>query len=186
MSSARITSAGMADTETLLNLLSRKGAVRGELQRPPGSTEHGQGFLPAIGAAVDVNGPGGAGKYSLSSETMAFLLTVQQTASDGTGRVRTGARGSEAGAGADGRIDQVFRAMDTDGDGRIGRAEFVSFIEARGGSTSFAERMFTKIDTTAQGFITRDGMAAALRQSAETAEATLGADGRRPPFSASA
>lgn len=183
MSSARITSAALADTETLLNLLSRKGAVRGELQRPPGSTEHGQGFLPATGGATDLNGPGGAGKYSLSSETMAFLLTVQQTAGAPTGGGR--AAGS---AGADGRIDQVFRAMDTDGDGRIGRAEFVSFIEARGGTTSFAERMFTKIDATAQGFITRDGMAAAVRQSAEAAEATLGSGGdeRRPPFSASA
>lgn len=182
MSSARITSAGMADTETLLNLLSRKGAVRGELQRPPGSTEHGQGFLPATGGVADLNSPGGAGKYSLSSETMAFLLTVQQTSGDSTG-ARSAGRG---GAGADGRIDQVFRAMDTDGDGRIGRAEFVSFIEARGGTTSFAERMFTKIDATAQGFITRDGLAAAVRQSAETAEATFGSDERRPPFSASA
>lgn len=182
MSSARITSAAMADTETLLNLLSRKGAVRGELQRPPGSTEHGPGFLPATGGTADLNGPGGAGKYSLSSETMAFLLTVQQTSGDSTG-ARSAGRGA---AGTDGRIDQVFRAMDTDGDGRIGRPEFVSFIEARGGTTSFAERMFTKIDATAQGFITRDGLAAAVRQSAETAEATLGSDERRPPFSASA
>ncbi|MFL9826337.1 EF-hand domain-containing protein [Rhodoplanes sp. SY1] len=182
MSSARITSAGMADTETLLNLLSRKGAVRGELQRPHGSTEHGPGFLPATGGTADLNGPGSAGKYSLSSETMAFLLTVQQTSGDPAG----GARARGRAGTADGRIDQVFRAMDTDGDGRIGRAEFVSFIEARGGTTSFAERMFTKIDATAQGFITRDGMAAAVRQSAEAADATLGTDDRRPPFSASA
>ncbi|MDC7789360.1 EF-hand domain-containing protein [Rhodoplanes sp. TEM] len=191
MSSARISSAGVADTETLLNLLQRKSGIRSELQRPAGSSEHAPGFAPAAGAAGDVNGPGGAGKYSISSETMAFLLTVQQTAVEKAPAAPAGSAGGPAnGAGPESRVDLIFRAMDTDNDGRIGRAEFVSFIQARGGAASFAEQMFDKIDAADQGFITRDRMAAAMRQAsaepADAAAAATAADDRRPPFSVSA
>lgn len=129
MSSARISSAGVADTETLLNLLQRKSGIRSELQRPAGSSEHAPGFAPAAGAAGDVNGPAGAGKYSISSETMAFLLTVQQTAVEKAPAGPAG--GAATGSGPESRVDLIFRAIDTDNDGRIGRAEFVSFIDRK-------------------------------------------------------
>ncbi|RAI42495.1 EF-hand domain-containing protein [Rhodoplanes roseus] len=178
MSSARVSSSALADTETLLNLLQRKSSVRPDVQRPPDSSESGHGFVPASGALADQNAYGSVGKYSISSETMAFLLTVQQTAGEATGRVAGGAAASRAAASGqagaasaagqdseEARVEQLFRAIDTDGDGRVGRSEFVSFIEERGGSTSFAVRMFEKIDAADTGFVTRDRMAAAVRQS---------------------
>ena len=116
-------------------------------------------FSTGNGAQNAGAAPTSSGAMGISSETMNTLLSAQtQTA---------------ASANATPTLtpdqNQVFAALDSNGDGQLSQSEFEKLFGVQ--NKSVADAIFAKIDTNGDGAVSQSELAAGLKQGSENAQA---------------
>lgn len=98
---------------------------------------------------------------TLSGDILTALMTLQAQTGDT----------ASAGASSDGssHVQQLFSAMDSDGDGEVSQSEMESYIEKQGGTQAQADKLFSALDQTnatgnASTGISESQMASAVSQ----------------------
>ncbi|MBS0275156.1 MAG: hypothetical protein JSR55_12355 [Proteobacteria bacterium] len=134
---------------------------------------------------------------SSSSSTMPALTSAMQQAVPGTGQKPTtpavptfdaqtlmalvslqaqnGSTTSQSASGSSSDpVQQLFSAMDSDGDGEVSQSEMEAYIEKQGGTQAQADSLFsalTQTDSSGTSGISESQMASAVSQAQQTREA---------------
>jgi Ca2+-binding EF-hand superfamily protein len=125
--------------------------------------------VPSTGA-TPCNALTGSSTAGLTSETLDALMTLQQL--DGTSS-------STSSSSTSNPVQQLFSAMDTNGDGTVSQSEMESYVEGVGGTQAQADSLYNAINQTAPagsttGGITESQMASAASQGSQTQAAQGG------------
>ena len=134
----------------------------------PSSTAGNATF--ACGDDTDASSPDnsltGSTQGKISGQILATLIAMQQQSSDTAGAAPASATQSQS------PLDQLFSAMDTNGDGSVSQSEMESYIQNLGGTQSQADALFSALDQIGTGTtpasstagITENQMSSALQQ----------------------
>lgn len=103
----------------------------------------------------------------LSGDVLQALIALQAQ-QDG------GASATTAGTNSPDPVQQLFSAMDSDGDGEVSQSEMESYIEGVGGTQAQADALFTSLDQDTSSGVTESDMANALSQAQQSHQAWRG------------
>jgi Ca2+-binding EF-hand superfamily protein len=116
-------------------------------------------------AAGGSNALTGSGKASLGGQVLMTLMHMQDETSQAGGSASTSATGSP---GSD-PLQNLFTAMDSDGDGSVSQSEMESYVQNAGGTTTQADQLYSMLGGTtastgapASSGISEDQMASQL------------------------
>jgi len=104
---------------------------------------------------------GGPTRASLSDQIVNLLVQLQQASSGGTQAA------SASSTAATGPVQQLFSAMDGDGDGTISQAETEKYIEGLGGSQQQADALYSSLSQDGSGGISESQLASAAAQGSQ-------------------
>lgn len=90
----------------------------------------------------------GSGNATISADTMRALLSMQADTASTTRRKNP--------------LEELFTALDGDGDGKVSKSEFESAL-GQNGNLELADDVFTKMDKDGDGALTLGEMTSALR-----------------------
>lgn len=109
----------------------------------------------------------------LSDEILALLVQLQQAGSGGSacgsdcggdaGSAGSTDATSQAGQTGQSAVQQLFSAIDTNGDGAISKSEFESYITQNGGTQQEADAIFSQLDPSGTGSINENQLADAAK-----------------------
>jgi Ca2+-binding EF-hand superfamily protein len=103
---------------------------------------------------------GGSGKTALSSDILRVLMAMQEQAAP---------QATQAGAAND-PAQQLFAAMDSDGDGAVSQSEMESYIEQQGGTQQQADTLYSSLNPSGAAGITESDIASDAQQTAGAAQ----------------
>jgi len=94
----------------------------------------------------------GTDQSKLSDRILAVLVELQQQGSAGESNPGNGANAPAPSASATGNpVQQLFSAMDGNGDGVVSQSEMEGYIQAQGGTQSQADELFSSLDQNGSG-----------------------------------
>src|SRR6185437_2180558 len=88
------------------------------------------------------------------SDTVLGVLVGMQQMSDG----------ADSATSSNSPLDQVFQAMDTNGDGSVSQSEMETYLEQQGATQGQADAMFASLDQNSSGSVSESQMQTALQQ----------------------
>lgn len=130
----------------------------------------------ACGDDTDASSPDnsltGSTQGQLSGQVLMTLIAMQQQ-SDAASGTSAAAASATSGTTSNSPLDQLFSAMDTNGDGSVSQNEMESYIENVGGTQAQADSLFSALSgsssasgsTTSTAGISESQMQNALQQS---------------------
>jgi len=149
-----MTVTGALGSQMLVALLSQLSNSQTASQ-PPQPQANSPSFAPASGCAAP-NALTGPSSPQLSSSILDALMQLQQDS--GTSSTNGAAMDSSQDP-----MQQLFTAMDTDGDGSVSQTEMESYIEDQGGTQTQADQLFQSLDTSGSGALSESQMAQAAQ-----------------------
>lgn len=118
-------------------------------------------FTPDAGSAPCNNALTGSTSAQLSGSVLGVLMGLQQqSGTQPSGSAASSATGSNP-------LDQLFTAMDSDGDGSVSQSEMETYLGQQGATTGQADALFASLDQNGSGGISESQMGSALQQSAQ-------------------
>jgi len=130
-------------SQTLSNLLA---------QLTPGTAAFSAGVTPS--SDTQSTQPTGPSTPQLSAQILNVLLMIQED---------SGTQGGNTPASAN-PLQQLFAAMDTDGDGTVSQSEMESYIGQQGGTEAQADALFNGLNQSGSGNLTENQLAGDLQQ----------------------
>jgi Ca2+-binding EF-hand superfamily protein len=93
----------------------------------------------------------GTGQSALSDQIMALLVQLQQQSNAQGAQSATTATTSTTAqtTNANDPVQQLFSAMDADGDGTVSQAEMEGYVEGKGGTQAQADSLFAQLNQNA-------------------------------------
>jgi len=88
------------------------------------------------------------------SDTVLGVLVGMQQMSDG----------ADSATSSNSPLDQVFQAMDTNGDGSVSQSEMETYLEQQGATQGQADAMYASLDQSGSGGVSESQMQTALQQ----------------------
>ena len=132
-------------SQLLARMLSRLSSTNSTQSGSSASDTSSSGSISASNS-VTSSALTGTGQSGLSDQIMALLVQLQQ---------QTGTDGTQAGAPppppSNDSIQQLFSAMDTDGDGKVSQQEMETYITSKGGTQDEADALFSSLTQGASG-----------------------------------
>lgn len=113
-------------------------------------------FTPAAASPSCNNALTGSTSAQLSGNVLGVLMGLQQQ----SGAQPVSATGSNP-------LDQLFTAMDSNGDGSVSQSEMETYLGQQGATTGQADALFASLDQNGSGGISESQMGSALQQSAQ-------------------
>lgn len=107
-------------------------------------------------ASQPCNALSGSPTAQVSDMVLGVLVGMQQM-SDGSSSTATTSSGSSP-------LDQVFSAMDTNGDGTVSQSEMETYLEQQGATQGQADAMYASLDQSGSNGISESQMQSALQQ----------------------
>jgi Ca2+-binding EF-hand superfamily protein len=152
-------------SQMLSSLLSQLGSTSSSTDTSSSSSFTGQCSAPAPSpaAASSSNALTGSTKPSLGGQVLMTLMHMQEDTSQS-------ASGSAAGASGSDPLQNLFSAMDSDGDGSVSQSEMESYVQNAGGTATQADQLYTALggttstDSSTSSGITEQQMASDLPQ----------------------
>jgi Ca2+-binding EF-hand superfamily protein len=153
---------------TLLSKLSSSSATSSSSSTSSTTTAATSAFqqaMPGAGKSATSAPP----TSPLSGDMLMALMSLQ--AQNGGGAASTSSQGSAANP-----VQQLFSAMDSDGDGEVSQNEMESYIEKQGGTQAQADSLFGALNQTnsassGSSGISESQMASAVSQAQQTQQA---------------
>jgi Ca2+-binding EF-hand superfamily protein len=161
-----IGSATSAPNPALLSLLSQ---LTGPQSATGGSSDFSASATPSGGSAQSANNQiTGSGSASISSEILKLLVQMQQqlgSAASGSSTTTTASTSTMANPVSTmaSAINQLFSAMDTDGDGSVSESEMEGYIEKQGGTQAQADALYTQLDQNSASGVSQQQLAGAVQ-----------------------
>lgn len=199
ISSVGASSSGYA-SQMLASLLAKlSNAQSASSQTSFSCSQAGGASAPCETSAPAQNALTGTGKAAISGEILQVLMQMQQdtqqTGETGqtTGSTQTAAASGAAAGSATGSspqssdpLQQLFSAMDANGNSSISQTEMESYIQGLGGTANQADQLFAALDTSGSGAISQGQLAQAAQnpqnpqstQASEAPEASEAKDAR--------
>ena len=112
-------------------------------------------FSPAAASPSCNNALTGSTSAQLSGNVLGVLMGLQQQ----SGAQPVSATGSNP-------LDQLFTAMDSNGDGSVSQSEMETYLGQQGATTSQADAVFASLDQNGSSGISESQMGSAMQQSA--------------------
>ena len=137
--------------EILAKMLARLDSTNDTNSTTSSNFNTNTGSVPAASEGAASNALTGTGQSTLSDQVLALLVHLQQQSAGG---------GTQAGANtstvpqtlsATDPVQQLFSAMDTDGDGSVSKSEMESFIQGKGGTQAQADALFSALTQNTGG-----------------------------------
>jgi Ca2+-binding EF-hand superfamily protein len=116
-------------------------------------------FSPETGSASCNNALTGSTQAQLSANVLGVLMGLQQQ----SGATTAAASSSSAGSSP---LDQLFNAMDSNGDGTVSQSEMETYLGQQGATTGQADAVYASLDQNGSGGISESQMQTALQQNA--------------------
>lgn len=113
-------------------------------------------FSPDTGPAPS-NALTGSTSAQLSGDVVGMLIGLQQQSQGATPSTAAGSS----------PLNQLFAAMDTNGNGTVSQSEMETYFEQRGGTQSQADTLFASLDQSGSSGISESQMGSALQQSTQ-------------------
>lgn len=168
ISSVGASSSGYA-SQMLASLLSKLSSAQSVSSQTSFScSQAGGASAPCETSATAQNALTGTGKAAISSEILQVLMQMQQDTQQAgeTGQTNgpsptASANAAQPGSstGSSDPLQQLFSAMDADGNSTISQTEMESYIEGQGGTANQADQLFTALDSSGSGAISQDQLA---------------------------
>jgi Ca2+-binding EF-hand superfamily protein len=107
----------------------------------------------------------GTDQSKLSDRILAVLVELQQQSSAGNSNPANGANAPAPSASAIGNpVQQLFSAMDGNGDGSVSQSEMETYIQAQGGTQSQADELFSSLDQNGSDALSETQLAGDVAQ----------------------
>ncbi len=116
-------------------------------------------FTPDAGSAPPSNALTGSTSAQLSGNVLGVLMAMQQQSGTDAGT-------AAASTGSSNPLDQLFNAMDSNGDGSVSQSEMETYLGQQGATTGQADAVFASLDQNGSSGISESQMGSALQQSA--------------------
>ena len=102
----------------------------------------------------------GTGQSTLSDQIMAVLVQLQQQSAPQGAQSGTAPTGSTTAqtANANDPVQQLFSAIDANGDGTVSQTELEGYVEGKGGTQAQADALFSKLNQNAGAQNTSTGI----------------------------
>jgi Ca2+-binding EF-hand superfamily protein len=153
MSISGVGAYGSASLDQILRMLSRLDNTSGTTSTTSSnSSTTNSGSISAAPESTASSALTGTSQSSLSDQIMALLVQLQQqSTADGTQATNSNASTATQTTAANDPIQQLFSAMDLNGDGVVSQAEMESYIEGKGGTQAQADALFSALNQNAGG-----------------------------------
>lgn len=151
-----------AASQLLATLLSKLASASS-----PSSASSSQSSMTGTVSAFQQAIPGDSGTSSappvspLSGNVLEALIALQ--AQQGSSTQAPGASTNSSNP-----VQQLFSAMDSDGDGEVSQSEMETYIEGAGGTQAQADALYTSLDRNGSSGVTEIDMANAVSKSQQT------------------
>ena len=161
MSISSVGGYGSGDASQILaRMLSRLDQTKAASNEAP-ATSGNTTFSAASSTGAAGTMSGGPARASLSDQIVNLLVQLQQASPDGTQAA------SASSMPATDPVQQLFAAMDSDGDGTISEAETEKYIEGLGGTQQQADALFTGLSQDGTSGISESQLASAAAQGSQ-------------------
>ncbi|HZZ80365.1 MAG TPA: EF-hand domain-containing protein [Gemmataceae bacterium] len=108
-------------------------------------------------ASQPCNALSGSPTAQVSDMVLGVLVGMQQMSDGSSSTATTTSSGSSP-------LDQVFSAMDTNGDGTVSQSEMETYLEQQGATQGQADAMYASLDQSGSNGISESQMQSALQQ----------------------
>jgi Ca2+-binding EF-hand superfamily protein len=115
-------------------------------------------------AAASSNALTGSATPQLSGQILMTLMAMQQQGATGSLTAAASPASASASASSADPLQQLFSAMDTDGNGSVSQSEMESYIENAGGTQAQADSLFSALDQNGASGISEGQMSSAVQQ----------------------
>lgn len=139
-------------SQLLARMLSRLSSTNSKQSGSSTTDSANSGSISGTNSPTN-SGLTGTGQSGLSDQIMALLVQMQQQ--PGSDAAQAGAPPPPPGNDS---IQQLFSAMDTDGDGKVSQQEMETYITGKGGTQDQADALFSSLTQGASGPDTSGGI----------------------------
>ncbi len=150
----------------LAKMLARLDPVQSSASGATSATDSPAAFGSPVAPGAASNCASGPSRATLSDQIVSLLVQMQQASA--TDRQSATSQATPLSASSSDPLQQLFAAMDTNGDGVLSQSETETYIQSIGGTQQQANALFAGLDQSDASGISETQLADAAAQGAQT------------------